>query len=102
MIKGHEEGALSKITLKGYILVSDAALPAVRDELARHIALTREEAGCLVFEVSQDEENRNRFNVYEEFCDRSAFRLHQARVSDSEWGRITAGVERHYRIEDGG
>jgi quinol monooxygenase YgiN len=93
---------LSKVTLKGYILVPDADLPAVRNELARHIAMTREEAGCLVFEVSQDEDNRNRFNVYEEFRDRSAFRFHQARVSGSEWGRITASVERHYRIEDGG
>ncbi|WP_404819203.1 putative quinol monooxygenase, partial [Vibrio tritonius] len=34
-----------------------------------HKALTRAEAGCLVFEVTQNPDNPLRFDVYEEFID---------------------------------
>jgi quinol monooxygenase YgiN len=64
------------------------------------IRLTSQEDGCLVFEVSQDEENLNKFNVYEEFIDRDSFSAHQKRVHESNWGAITVNVERHYQITD--
>jgi (4S)-4-hydroxy-5-phosphonooxypentane-2,3-dione isomerase len=91
---------MPKVILKGYILVPEADLLAVRNELPNHINLTRNEAGCLVFEVAQDKETVNRFNVYEEFTDKHAFNLHQQRVRDSAWGKITISVERHYEIEE--
>lgn len=87
---------LSKIILQGYILVPNADLEAVKSELPNHIQLTRQEAGCLVFEVSQDNENINRFNVYEEFVSENAFKLHQQRLSDTQWAKISSGLERHY------
>lgn len=90
---------MSKVILKGYILVSDSDLPAVEVELPNHVELTRNETGCLIFEVSQDREKRNRFNVYEEFSNREAFESHQQRTRNSKWGEITANVERHYKIE---
>lgn len=91
---------LSKIILEGYILVADENLFAVEQELPTHIKLTREEDGCLVFNVLQDTKNINRFNVYEEFTNANAFELHQARVSNSIWGEVTANVERHYEISE--
>jgi len=87
---------LSKIILEGYILVRNEDLPAVEQELPTHIKLTREEAGCLVFNVLQDTKNINRFNVYEEFTNANAFELHQQRVRNSKWGKVTVNVERHY------
>ena len=71
---------MAKVILTGHIIVPDADIAAVKIELINHIALTRQESGCLVFEVSQDTENRNRFNVYEEFSDRTSFASHQDRV----------------------
>ncbi|MEH6650902.1 MAG: antibiotic biosynthesis monooxygenase [Motiliproteus sp.] len=90
---------MSKVVLEGYILVPDADLHAVEQELPSHIKLTREEEGCLVFKVLQDEENINRFNVYEEFASQNSFELHQQRVRHSKWGAIAINVERRYRIE---
>jgi len=90
---------MSKIILKGYILVPEIDLLAVKNELPSHIDHTRNEAGCLVFEVSQDQENTMRFNVYEEFSNKKAFSAHQERVSKSKWGEVTANVERHYEIK---
>jgi len=91
---------VSKIRLCGHIVVPESDLAAVRAELPRHIELTRQEAGCLVFEVTQDAERHNVFHVFEEFFDRPAFEAHQARSKGSRWGRASANVERHYRIEE--
>ncbi|HHQ4740789.1 TPA: putative quinol monooxygenase [Aeromonas veronii] len=55
--------------LKGFIVVPQAELTAVINELDNHIRLTRLEDGCLIFEVTQNEENQYRFDVYEEFKD---------------------------------
>jgi len=91
---------MAKVVLKGHIIVLDSDIADVKMELINHIALTRQESGCLVFKVSQDIENLNRFNVYEEFTDRNSFANHQDRVRQSTWGAITTNVERHYEITD--
>tara|TARA_R110002110_G_scaffold71258_1_gene190591 strand:+ start:880 stop:1158 length:279 start_codon:yes stop_codon:yes gene_type:complete len=89
-----------QIILKGHIIVPDGDLPAVSAALVEHIRLTREEPGCLCFEVNVDQDNPNRYNVYEEFQDRSTFEQHQQRVAASDWGAVTQNVSRHYEIEE--
>lgn len=89
---------MTKITLSGYIIVTDTDLPMVSKALKKHIELTRAEAGCLVFEITQHTSRSNRFQVYEEFRDKEAFLEHQERVKVSDWGRITCNVERHYEV----
>lgn len=88
------------ITLQGYIVVTDTDLASVQDGLLEHIELTQREHGCLHFTVSQDTENKNRFNVHEKFVNRAAFEAHQTRAKDSRWGRIAANVERYYQISE--
>jgi len=89
---------MSKVILKGFIVVPDEDLDIVKQELPVHVALTRQERGCLVFKVTASEDNPNRFNVYEEFTCRAAFDAHQERVKRSRWGRVTSSVERYYEI----
>lgn len=89
---------MAKVILKGFIVVHDKDLEAVETELPNHIENTLQEPGCLIFEVNQEQSNKNRFNVYEEFQDKVAFEAHQTRVKNSRWGQITINVERHYEI----
>ncbi len=89
---------MSKVVLKGHIIVPDSDLLAVKNEIVTHKELTIQEDGCLMFEVTQDVENLNKFNVYEEFIDQNSFAVHQNRVRESTWGVITTNVERHYQI----
>ena len=89
---------MTGIVLKGYILVPQAELPDIIAALPEHIALTRREPGCRVFEVQQDAAQPDKFNVYEEFASREAFEAHQLRLSGSAWGQITQNVERHYQL----
>ena len=89
---------MNKVILQGYIVVPDSDLAAVTKELPVHIDLTRKENGCMVFEVTRDETDKNRFHVYEEFENEIAFSNHQQRVRDSQWGSVTGNVERFYEI----
>lgn len=88
-----------KVILEGYIDVLESDLDSINLELVTHIELTRAEEGCLVFQVEQDKENNNRFNVYEEFVSKEAFEKHQERVKKSRWGSVTKNVQRNYNIK---
>ncbi|MGO2341690.1 putative quinol monooxygenase [Vibrio litoralis] len=89
---------MSKVTLKGFILVPESDLKLVKRELVNHKRLTLEESGCITFSVTQNSENFLRFDVYEEFKDKASFDQHQKRVKSSHWGKVTVNVERHYEI----
>lgn len=88
---------MTQVVLTGYILVPESELTAVKNALTHHIELTRQEPGCLVFEVTQEANNPCRFDVYEVFTDQEAFAAHQQRVQASEWGKISVNVERFYQ-----
>ncbi|MEJ2292549.1 MAG: antibiotic biosynthesis monooxygenase [Deinococcales bacterium] len=89
---------MASVTLRGFILVPDEDMQSVRRELPVHVELTRAEPGCLVFDVTPNENDPNHFDVCEEFDSRAAFEAHQARVESSRWGQVSARVERHYEI----
>lgn len=89
---------MQKIILTGYIIVPPGDLEAIVTELPKHIALTKKEVGCVLFDVLIDSEHSNRFNVHEEFIDRAAFESHQDRVKHSKWGSVSANIERHYHV----
>lgn len=90
---------MKKVTLYGHIEVPEADLAQILNELPKHIDLTRAEAGCLVFNVEQDTENKLLFSVYEEFESQAAFEYHQQRVKGSKWGEVSKDVKRYYKIE---
>ncbi|MGJ8618948.1 MAG: putative quinol monooxygenase [Methylophilaceae bacterium] len=91
---------MPKIILSGHIVVPDNDLEKVCDALSTHIALTRQEAGCLRFDVIQRDGFPNIFDVYEEFISKEAFEYHQARVKSSSWGKVASNVERQYSIRE--
>lgn len=91
---------LTKVILQGFIVVPDSDLEIVKSELIIHKTLTLKENGCLIFTVTPDETNPNKFSVYEEFVNQAAFDNHQVRVKTSKWGEVTKNVERHYQIKN--
>lgn len=56
------------------------------------------EESLLIFEVVQDSGNPNRFNVHDEFIDKESFEYHQQRVRNSDWGKVSMNIERHYHV----
>ncbi|WP_368188080.1 putative quinol monooxygenase [Aestuariibius sp. HNIBRBA575] len=86
------------VHLNGYILVPQDRLNDIRAALVDHIRLTRQEPGCISFNVDENPDIPGRFDVAEEFTDADSFAAHQTRVKASDWGRISAGIERDYTI----
>jgi len=91
---------MKKIIVQGYILVPATILSDIEQELPVHIKNTRQETGCLTFEVTQNINQTTRFEVYEEFENQQAFDLHQNRVNISRWGELAKDAERHYTIRE--
>ncbi|WP_413283462.1 putative quinol monooxygenase [Vibrio sp. MA40-2] len=91
---------MAKIILEGYIVVPKNELINVLNQLEMHKQLTLEEQGCLVFEVTQHPNDPTRFDVYEEFVDKTAFNSHQKRVAASNWGAATQNVQRFYQLRE--
>lgn len=89
---------MPKVILQGYIEIPATDIELVRNELSTHVELSRQETGCLIFDLEEDTKNAHRFNVYEEFASQDAFDAHQERVRRSHWGSITKNAVRNYRM----
>lgn len=88
------------IRLRGQLIcMTEDEAQAVRQHLPRHIALTRAEPGCLVFDVSPTDDPMV-WEVMEAFRDRASFDAHQARTRDSAWFAATRGILRDFRMEE--
>jgi len=83
--------------LEGYIDVPADRIGTIMQALEDHIRLTREEPGCIFFNVDACTGIEGRFVVSEAFADEAAFRYHQERASNSLWASTSAGVPRHYK-----
>ena len=89
---------MTTVTLTGELHCrTEQEAQIVREHLPLHLELTRAEAGCLRFEVTATPDPRV-WRVRELFADAASFRAHQARVAASGWGRVTAGIPRHYAV----
>ncbi|WP_425101275.1 putative quinol monooxygenase [Tropicibacter sp. S64] len=88
------------IRLKGTMTCTADRLAEVRAALQAHVALTRDEPGCIRFEVTEDAAMPGLFHVDEAFSDRAAFEAHQARGAASVWAEVTLGLPRAYEITE--
>ncbi len=86
------------ISLQGHIVVDEADLEKVIQALPLHMELTRKEAGCLTFCVSQDPVSPCLFHVEETFTCQFAFDEHQRRTATSAWAEVTRSAKRCYQV----
>lgn len=82
--------------LEGHIDVPADRIAQVSEALEDHIKLTREEEGCIFFNVDACSEVEGRFLVSEAFVDEAAFNAHQKRAVSSPWAQASKDVPRKY------
>jgi len=70
----------------------------VRDALPEHIRLTRAEASCLEFDVTETAPGV--FSVSERFTERAAFEAHQTRTRASAWWLATGHMTRDFTLTE--
>ena len=83
--------------LEGHIDVPTERIAQVSEGLKDHIKLTREEEGCIFFNVDACSKVEGRYLVSEAFVDEAAFQFHQERAGASPWAEVTKGVPREYK-----
>ncbi len=96
----HSTGKHSKREIARLVGVSRDTVDratVVAEHLSDHVARTRAEPGCISFSVASTVDPMV-WQVDECFQDSSALKAHQDRVAGSDWGRVTAGIERRYAI----
>lgn len=87
---------MAKVILKGFIIIPMDNKQEILTAFDEHIKLTKQEVGCITFDITPDNICQDKYWVYEEFVDKAAFKLHQARVRSSDWGKVSVNVQRHY------
>ncbi|SNR24800.1 GNAT family N-acetyltransferase [Paracoccus sediminis] len=88
------------VGLTGRLICQDAdQMMTALALLPEHSRLSREEPGCLRFDLWQDEDPLI-WNLSELFIDADAFAAHAARTKDSEWGRQSTGIGRDFQRHD--
>ncbi|WP_417243736.1 putative quinol monooxygenase [Celeribacter sp.] len=88
---------MSKVLLTGTLTCTPDEVDDVLSVMADHIRKSRAEAGCLQFELWQDELTPTDFHVSEVFLSEAAFATHQDRTQGSDWGRITRDMTRNFK-----
>lgn len=91
---------MGKVILSGHFIVPATQLDQMREALALHVELTRQEPGCIVFDVDEDLSERGRFTVYEAFVDQDAYDLHQERTKVSDWAEVSKDFDRHLTMSE--
>ncbi|ANT59300.1 antibiotic biosynthesis monooxygenase [Salipiger sp. CCB-MM3] len=89
---------MSAVQLTGTMTAPEDRAEAVRAAMPEHIRLSREEPGCVFFELRETDPGV--FEVSELFLNRAAFDAHQARTRASDWFRVTGDLPRDYDVAD--
>lgn len=88
------------IRLRGQMIcATEAEAQAVKTHAPAHIAATRAEAGCLLFDITPADDPLI-FEVMEAFRTRADFDAHQARTRASDWFAATRHILRDFRLEE--
>jgi quinol monooxygenase YgiN len=91
---------MGKILLTGTLRCAQNEVDDVMSMMEKHIRLSQAEAGCLTFELWQDDLDPRTFHVSEVFRSNADFEFHQDRTRKSDWGRVTAHMDRDFSKVD--
>lgn len=82
------------IVLIGTITCTPDDLDMLITHIKDHIRLSRQEVGCIKFDIIQSKDDPCKFNVSERFVDQAAFDSHSARTRASLWWQKTKHIPR--------
>ncbi len=86
--------------LRGQLIcVDEAEATVVRRHAPAHIAASRAEPGCLLFDLTPTD-NPLVWEVMESFRTRADFDAHQTRTRASDWFAATRTIMRDYLVEE--
>ncbi len=89
---------MPKLTIVANIVAKPDKVEIVKVALERLVATTRAEAGCLQYDLHQDNANPARFLFYENWESRELWQAHMNAPHLHEYGAATAGAIEDFSI----
>jgi len=91
---------MSKLTIVANIKAAPGKIDLVKAELEKLIPITRAEAGCIQYDLHQDNDNPAHFMLYENWESRELWQAHMSAQHLSDYMSATEGVIANFMLNE--
>ena len=91
---------MTKLTIVANITAKADKVELVKAELLKLIAVTRAEAGCINYDLHQDNENKAHFMFYENWQSRELWQTHMNNQHLAEYMKATEGAVAEFTLSE--
>ncbi len=91
---------MSKLTIVANITANEDEIDLVRSELEKLIDITRAEAGCINYDLHQDNENPAHFMFYENWDSRELWQTHMGAQHLQDYMAATDGAVAEFTLNE--
>lgn len=91
---------MSKLTIVANIKANDDKIELVKAELLKLIEITRAEAGCINYDLHQDNENPAHFMFYENWETRELWQAHMGNQHLQDYMAATNGAVAEFTLNE--
>lgn len=91
---------MSKLTIVANIVAKTDSVDLVKTELIKLIEVTRREAGCLQYDLHQDNDNPAHFLFYENWQNRELWQTHMNNQHLKDYLAATAGAVESFTLNE--
>jgi len=89
-----------QLTIVAHIYAHPRHRDLVKSELIKLIAITREEEGCINYDLHQDNENENLFLFYENWASRELWQRHMDNDHLKKYLEATEGAVEKFTLNE--
>lgn len=91
---------MSKLTIVAQIKANPDAIDLVQSELLKLIDITRSEAGCINYDLHQDNDNPAHFLFYENWQSRDLWQTHMSAPHLAAYMEATYGAVEEFTLHE--
>ena len=91
---------MSKLTIVANIKAAPGKIDLVKAELEKLIPITRAEAGCIQYDLHQDNDNPVHFMFYENWESRELWQAHMSAQHLSDYMSATEGAIANFMLNE--
>lgn len=91
---------MSKLTIVANIIAHADKVELVKKELLKLIEITRNETGCINYDLHQDNENPAHFMFYENWDSRALWQTHMANQHLADYMAATEGCVAQFTLNE--
>lgn len=91
---------MTKLTIVANIVAKDDNIELVKAELLKLIDITRDEEGCINYDLHQDNEHPAHFTFYENWVSRELWQTHMANTHLAAYMAATEGAVENFTLNE--